>query len=129
MPQQNAFAIEDHNDLLAEDFYEVDTDSATLLRDNAAEEADDGARKCASRTVRVRETVPEYFTNLGSLDAWRMMARQRAFETMFQQIKPTDIFQAQCFLSEAWENTASGVGKDLIIVCDLNFWIEESAER
>jgi hypothetical protein len=86
------------------------------------------AQSATPKTIRVRETIPEHFTGVGSLDSWRMMARQEAFNLLFQQVKPTDVFRAQCFLSEAWERSETGIRKDLVIICDLDYWIEDAVE-
>lgn len=75
-----------------------------------------------AQTIQVTETMPAYFRGVGSIDAWRAMARQRAFEEMLQQIKATDIFQTRCLLSESWQYQPDGSGRALVIVCDLSYW-------
>jgi hypothetical protein len=74
--------------------------------------------------IQVKEPVPEQFAELGSLDAWRLMARHGAFDILLQKISPMETFTVQFCLSEEWGPNPAGTGRRLMIICDLIYRIE-----
>ena len=84
------------------------------------------SREKTPHVIQVRETVPDHLARLGSLDAWRNMARRRAFDAMLERVQSNALVRAQCHLSEAWEKRTPSGERNLIIVCDLNYWIDDA---
>lgn len=107
------------------DFSDANTDAHSAFDDELNAPQSELSRG-AALTIQVSEIVPDYLTGFGSLDAWREMARRRAFETLLEQIDPLHIFRTQCHVSEQWRRSQSGEGRDLIITCALEYWIENA---
>ncbi len=70
------------------------------------------------------EVVPEPFSDIGRVDAWRTMVRAHAFEELLRVIKPDQTFTVQCIAVEYREPTATGQGQQLVIGCELHYKIE-----
>ena len=83
-------------------------------------------REKKPHNIQIRETVPDHFTSFGSLDAWRNMARRRAFDAMLERVKSHELVRAQCHLSEEWQQRSASGERNLIITCDLNYWVEDA---
>ena len=74
--------------------------------------------------IKVKEPVPEHFSELVSMDSWSLIARHTAFEAVLQKIEPRQAFTVKFALSELREPSSSGNGQQLSIVCDLQLTIE-----
>lgn len=76
------------------------------------------------KTIQVTEPVPQQFADLGFLDSWRQMARRSAFDELMKQVGPEEVFTARFQLREVWQPNTSGNGRQLSIVCEIQYQVE-----
>ena len=70
--------------------------------------------------IEVFVDVPTQLTEVGSLDGWRSMARQEAYEKLFAQVSADELFTVECRPIE--KNETSPDGKHHFSVgCELRF--------
>lgn len=76
------------------------------------------------KTIQVTEPVPQQFADLGFLDSWRLMARRSAFDAMLKEIGAEETFTARFQMREVWEPNPAGNGRQLSILCEIQYQID-----
>jgi hypothetical protein len=91
--------------------------------------ASKGAPSMGVQCIQIKEPVPAQFSELGSLDSWRLMARRTAYDALLQKLQPSDAFTTRFSLSEVWETDPMSFAKQLVIVCELHYEVLNRKEE
>lgn len=70
--------------------------------------------------IEVFHEIPEHFTEVGSMDGWRMMARREAYDQLFDQVAADQLFTVECRPVEKEETSPDGK-RHFYVGCELRY--------